>query len=470
MPTSSLTVSVDQPEYSPYYDPLHIITAFVSTVGTDPASTVTITLIREDGYGIVLTVNKPLTIVSGAGTAQVQLDLTTAYDADAIFRAILGKYHVQAKASDSSVTANSETFRITPTPVQEMKDTLLRGIDMISSEVIRVQRQPVLVTGATVGNVSTTQRRDIFPLVFTNTGPTLSWDSGTAVTVSRVGRHTYTLVSSDESSWIEVTVQGELLPTSDKTESLIMDLDRIKDEDLMTLADRAYGQLQGRINTKLEPREVNTDNVGSVLYNSSEYVDEWMTPVSYYKVDWARKWFYVKFPTNNILKVWRLDGFFQSSRALTVDISQWLTMNKKGGEVEFVPKYGAILSFQFYGVPFFAYMHQFDFIPSFWHYRLTVGLEDLKNSVDRARVREALLRWAAMDALILAGTASAPGLIGESTARDGVSESRSYAQGPGGRYANIVTMHKEFLFGVDGFSGEVKRLRDKFTGVMMVVL
>jgi hypothetical protein len=471
VPTASLNVSVDAPEYSPYYAPLRYITAFVDTDSSDPASTVTVTLVREDGYGDVMAASKSLDIAGVVGTAQVTLDLLAARDSVGIFRAIKGRYHVRVKASDSILTAVSESFRITPCSVAELKDTLLNGIDMLASNVIKPLSQPTNITGVTIVASSTTQLTGIFPLQFFSVGPYLSWDGGEQVRVATVsGRQVHVIANGDKTSWIQVEVQSQRLPNSDQTDNIVMDLDRVSDEDIAVIADRVYGSLQGRIQTFLEPRELDTDNIGSPLYDPAVFVDEFRDPVTYYKIDWGRKWFSMKFPTSNIIRVTRLGGFFQQSHAFEVPIDQWLVKNSKGGLVEFVPKNGAILSFQFFGVPFFAYMHLFEHIPSFWHYHLTAGLPDLSNDFDRVRVRTALLRWVAMDVLVQAGMASAPGLIGESTAKDGVSESRSYAQGAGGRYANIVSVHKDFLFGPDGNAGEVKSLRDKFVGVMMVIL
>jgi hypothetical protein len=270
-----------------------------------------------------------------------------------------------------------------------------------------------------------------------------------------------------------VTVVTENLPSSNQSETVIMDYDRIGDETLRRFLINAYGYAEGKLNVRLEPQTLETEDLTSAFYDSTKFSDEYVPADTYYRGDWYGRWFHLKLPHPWILKVHRLDAFFNTSRVATIQIDNWIVINRMAGAVEFVPKTGALLSWVFYGVPSFAFMTTFSHIPSFWHYRLTCGLPDLRLDNYRQRARDVVAKLAAMDALVQAGLASAPGLASESTSRDGVSESRSYATGPGGRYSMVWKVHHDFLFGEDGTSGqgsEFAELKKKLLGLVMTTL
>lgn len=471
MPSTTLSVAVDRTEYSPYYTPVSKITCFVKTSGADPGAVASVTLFREDGWGAVNVTAKTGVIVGNAVSIVFDLESADRYDVDGILRTILGNYHINATVSDNvALTAKSATFRIAPVSVAELRATTLRGVELTSSTVVRPRMQPKNITGVTIVDVSTSARHDIFVLAYTAVGALLSWDGGAGVPVATAGINRYLLLSFDTTWWVEVEVVGEMLPVGNQTDAVVMDYQRLDDTDLQQIADNVYGTLQASVQVALEPRELNSDPPGSEL-NTGEHIDQIMEPLAYYSSNFSstKNWFSIKFPTSNILKVWRIDGFFNSSRAFQVQVADWVVKNGKSGLVEFVPRYGTVLLFRFFGVPWLIFVDR-EHIPSFWHFRLTAGLRDMDQHKDRQRMRMALARWITVETLVIAGQMSSPGIMGSSVSRDGVSESLTYVQGKGGRYGSQIDFHAGFLWGEPGQRGELDRLRDKFVGVMMVTL
>lgn len=472
MTTSAVTVRMDSTEYSRYYRPTQKITAHVDATGAANGVVVTGTLIRQDGYGTVAT----KTAVVASAHADVVFDLAVdCNDVKGIYRAKQGRYKVHIIVSDASTNADSDEFDVMVLSVRELKERYLRGVDLRASNTIRPRQQPRTITGVTIDDASDSQFRGVFTMVWDVGAKTLSWGDtqhgqGTAVVVDATTNAEYLLTNKANTAYIQVQVVGELLPTSNKTEAIIMDYDSVEEEELRQFVINAYGEIQGRLYVRLEPTDIDTEDQSSPSYDSSVHTDEYVQPISYYRPEYLKNWLIIKFPHPFLLGISRIEGWFNSSKAFSVPIGDWIVKNQVAGEVEFVAKQGAIMSWQFTGLPFFAFMYTFAHIPSFWHYRLTVGLPDLATDGNRTRVRDCIARYAAIDVLTLAGQASAPGLVGESTSRDGVSESRSYAQGPGGRYANIIQQHQQYLFGADGETGEVKRLKQRLLGLYMVTL
>lgn len=467
MATSSITVRMSSNEYSRYYRPLSVVTAKVTTVGAADGVTVTATLVRADGYGTVST--QTSTIASNAVTVSFDLN-KDCFDSNSIYRAIQGVYTVHVTVSDSGTTADSKQFDIMLVSIKELKARYLRGVDLMASNKTTARSQPKLVTGVTIADTSTGQMRGLSTLAWDATAKTLTWDGGTAVTIDTTVNAEYLLVNASKTAYVEAEVAAELLPATNQSETIVMDYDTIEEEELRQFLLTATGIIEGKLYVSLEPRDFDTEGPTSPKYQSTVYTDRYVEPLAFYKPQWDKNWLVVKLPYPYLINVSRIEGWFNSSQAFGVDTASWIVKNDIAGEIEFVPKQGAILSFQFYGVPFFAYMYQFNHIPSFWHFRITAGLKDLASDNVRTRVRECIARQAAIDVLTLAGLASAPGLTAQSVSRDGVSQSQTFAQGPGGRYANVILQHSTWLYGADGVSGEIISLRKRLLGMMMTTL
>lgn len=472
MATTSLVLRTDSDEYSRYWDPKRVITAHVHATGAADGTSVIVTLVREDGIPVAYGAVSTKTVTTTTQHVDVVFDLDKdCFDSDGFYRAKQSKYHIHAVTQDNQTAADSATFDIMVVCVDELKSLYLMGVDLLATNVVKPRVQPQTVTGVQIVDSSTTQFDGIFTLTYTNATTALAWDGGTAVTIDITKPVVRTsLVNARANAYVDILVTSENLPTTDKTESIIMDYAQITDDQIRAYLKQAYGAIQGQIYVKLEPTTVNTETTGSLSYDGLFY-DERAESLTYYRQDWFTKWFTLKTTYPYVQKVHMLEAWFNATRAASIPVANWIVKNTVAGMLEFVPSSGAVLSFFFYGVPSFAFMTAYAHIPSFWHYKMTVGLPDLKNEDVRVRARQLVARRAAIDVLQLAGLASAPGLTGESTSRDGISQSRSYFQGVGGRYSALIAAHQQFLYGDGkGTVGEIARVRQRLIGLNMVTL
>lgn len=461
----TLAVRINGLEFSRYYD-MNLIKITASTSAAN-STIVTFTLIREDGYGVVAT----KTGVVAAGKATATIDIAKdCFDLDGVFRARQGKYHVHASVPTPEV-ADSSIFHIMVVTVKELKDKYMRGVDLLASGILEAQNYPFpLLTGVDIVNTAASQTRGIYPIVWDAAAKTLSWTGGTPVVIDMTQSSLLTqLVNLQASSYIEVRVVPDELPLSNVTQTVILDSAEIEDDVLRSFIHDAYQDIQGRLFVALEPTTYDTERVGDTSYDSTVFTDEYADPLTFYRDMFfpADKFLAVRFPHPWIFQhgFKRLEFFFNSIKTATIDKDQWLVNMTKGntGLVEFVPKVGATLIFAWFTTAGLAFLTRWASIPSAWHYRVTAGLPDLFNE-GRDRVRVAIARKAAIEGLVLAGLASTS-LTSESTSKDGVSQSRSYAQGPGGRYSQIILQHQTFLYGPNGNSGEILKLRQRLLGL-----
>jgi hypothetical protein len=99
-------------------------------------------------------------------------------------------------------------------------------------------------------------------------------------------------------------------------------------------------------------------------------------------------------------------------------------------------------------------------LPNFWHYNAIIGLPETP-----CEVQELVAKYAAINALTVAGMALRPGVGSVSLARDGVSESVSYTTtAEYGIYTGTIKAYKDWI------KEEGAKLRAKYRGVTMVVV
>jgi len=110
-----------------------------------------------------------------------------------------------------------------------------------------------------------------------------------------------------------------------------------------------------------------------------------------------------------------------------------------------------------------AYLFNYASIPGFWHYRATVGLRDLLN--ERAVVREAIAKKAAIELLNSAGSAYRAGYASQSTSRDGVSQSDGFTSSATfGTYGGHFTSYKEWI------KDNIPKMKMRFCGIQYVTI
>lgn len=471
---TTLSVRVSGSEFSRYYPPLDLIKATAST-DANVGTVVTFTLVREDGYGTVAT--KTGTVASGLATATFDLK-TDCEDTGGVYRAKQGIYHVTATITGPQ-SANSSSFYIMIVSVHELKFKYLRGVSLLAADIVQAQNAPfAALPGIEIVNTSETQFKGIFILAWGGTGtPTLSWDGGVASTIDMAqSAMNVVLVNSKRNAYIEVLVTPPDLPAGIVNQDVILDSAEVEDDVLRSFLIDAYQDIQGRLFVALEPSTFDSDRPTDAGYDATTpFADEYTDPLSYYRDSQfpADKFLSLRFPHPWILHsgVKRLQFFFNSSKVATINVTDWVVnmTRANSGLVEFVPKVAATLIFTWFATPALAFLTRWSTVPSAWHYRLDAGLPDLSKD-GRGRVRVAVARRAAIEALVLAGLAAAPGYTSESTSKDGVSQSRSYASGPGGMYSQIIQQHQLFLFGPSGNSGEILKLRQKLLGLYGVTI
>ncbi len=461
---NTLTVAVDKTEYSKFHQDLAVITVYLTFQGAVAGDTVTVSLLRNDGYGAVKSVT--LTMTQGQASATVQFDLRTINGPEGFNICRQGYYQVEGVSG--ALTTDSQVFWVGVVPVSELKDRWCYGVPLDALAIIGPVMQPQAVTGVTIKRVPPTHPKGIFPLVLS--GQTLSWAAGTAVSIKPGVVQDYILANQAGTDYIIVTVNPAALPSSGQTEQIVIDSQTVSDDIFRQDLEQAYNEIYQKCYFYPEPTYVatdpNTTAAGPQVGVTTGFADVVGIPVTYYRMKDFMRWMTVKMPYNRILKVLNLTGYFNDTLTLQVTLD-WIVWNQMNGELELVPNNGAVVSWQFYESAMLQFLYIYADIPSFWHYYILCGLPTLDGEFQI--VREAIAKIAAINALGRAGTAYSAGLNSVSTSRDGVSQDKSYGNKfPG---APLIEEYKTWLFG-DGKKnwGNLKRIKDRIAGPQFSII
>lgn len=459
----ALTVQVDKTEYSKYYQDLNIVTAYLTFQSANAGDTVTVNLNRLDGYGKVA--SQTLTLAQGQTNATVTFDLKGINGPEGFNICRQGYYNVTA--TSGTLTAASQTFWVGVVPVKELKERWCYGVPLTALEVIGPKMQPQQITGVTIKEVAATHPKGIFLLTYNNN--TLSWNNGNPVTIKPNVVQDYILVNQAMTDYIVVTVNPAMLPTTSISEPIIIDNKEIDDEVFREDLRQAYNEIYQKCYFYPEPTYVatdpNTTAQGPQVNVTTGWADVKGIPVTYYRMRDFIRWMTVKLPYNRILKVLNLTGYFNETLTLNVTLD-WIVWNEMNGELELVPKSGAIVTWQFYESAMLQFLYIYNSIPSFWHYWLLCGLPTLDGEYEI--VREAIAKIAAVNAISRIGTAYAGGLDSVSTSRDGVSINRSFNKDfPG---SGLLKEYKTWLYGDGKTWGNLRRIKDRLVGPQYVVI
>lgn len=487
--TAILVVSTDASEYSRYgVDPgEHQVTVRFLPQGPAAGDVFSVSLLRKDGYGAVATRDYTWLGTERASIGSLTFDLVTdCFDTNGIYRAVQGDYTASVVLpADPTVTATSDMFAVSLIGVQEMKRTWLYGMNLLASEIKLPRQQPQVVTGVTVLEVSPSHPNIVYPLVYTVAvnapnvalpnpaqGPGqasswgLSWGSGQPVPLAPGVRGLYSLLDEKGEDWVQVQVDPFLLPNSSVSENLLIESARLTDRDIIRYVRLATGRMEQELAASypVEPRYVSTDSDPTLLPAGQAIVEELVIGST-----WERpgatgaNWLQVKLTKRGILNLAYLQGFMQSKRVMQVPASDWAVLSEKAGRVDLVPATGAAISWMLYGQPFFAFLFNYDYVPSFWHWGGVCGLRDLFGK--HAMVREAIAKMAAIEIMLVAGSAYKAGYSSQSTGRDGVSESASYTSSAQfGIYAHVAVPYGQWL------DNNLPRLRKRIMGIQMTTL
>ncbi len=418
--STALTAQVDREEYNMYLPGSEIVYATITPTNAVAGETVTVEVVRLDGFGAILTQTQTLT--SGQGPFTLAFDLRTALDSYGHRTARHGSYNVEATSSTGPI-ATSSTFYVSLVTTDELKYQWCHGVPFNQSAQTGVVQQPKLVTGVGVSFVPPQHKRGVFALVYTSgVIPTLSWDGGTAVNLVNPSVAMYTLLNANQSDYIQVKVRPTQLPTANQTEPLIVDALPMDDSYLRNLITMSQGYCENFLTFYAEPTYVATDPntlaQGPETNVYSGWADHTAIPQSYYRPRDFMRWMSIVMPYNRVLKVLNLTGYFNAT--LTLDVTlDWIVWNETNGEVELVPSNGAIVTWQFYESAMLQFLYIYNHIPSFWHFWMITGLRH--DHELHAPLRELIAKKAAYDAIAQVGNAFAGGLASRQTSRDGAS-------------------------------------------------
>ncbi len=465
-----MSVYTDATEYSRFESSRDTITVFVSITGANAGDILTLNLVRMDGYGSVLA--QSITLSAGQTLCQTTFDLADAIDSDGYNVARHGLYTVQASGTGLALTYLSPEFQVSIITVDEMKNIWLGGVNLYSNSMVGVMRQPSAVTGVQVTRVPTSHMKGNFTLVYDSGPPqTLSWNGGAPITVP-AGVSSLILTEENGSDYIEVRVSSFLLPAAATQETLTVDDKPFRDDSIQGLVDYAQNFVEQKVWFYAEPTYDATDPNTLAEGPESAVFTGWAdvppdVPQTYYRPKDFMRWMTMRLPKNRILKVHNLTGYFNST--LTLDITlDWIVWNKLNGELELVPSNGAVVTWQFYESAMLQFLYIYNSIPSFWHFWITCGLEDLRGEF--SVVREAIAKKAAVDIIHQAGLSYSGGLSGMRISRDQVQEDVRYEQGFPGKH--LADNYSQWLFGdpKTGRNSNLISIRKRFVGVDLVVI
>ena len=118
------------------------------------------------------------------------------------------------------------------------------------------------------------------------------------------------------------------------------------------------------------------------------------------------------------------------------------------------------ISWQFYGAAILQFFINYDTIPSFWHFGLASGLNDLHGEYQV--IREAVAKQASANILSAAGFSLSGGTQTRSVTRDGVTDSRTYAGKQAG--AELRTQYEDWL------TKNSRKIKQRYGGISMSIL
>ncbi len=471
------------------------IECYLTFAGANAGDTVTVNLVRTSGYTdggqqtlstqtVTTTASQPNTTVTFALESLREFQpydpitlgpgsnlIAPASRDNGIYRGVAGNYQVQCTVTNSGggtgPTAQSEAFRITVIPTDELRHMWLRGVPLQALDVVSPLFQPQQVTGVRIRDTGQSTLEGIYALAFTVGPPaTISWAGGTPQGISGTARQTVVCQSADQTSYVVLDIVPWKLPTASVTENILIGGSEFTDDNLQRYVDYATGQLESSWYFFCEPHTTDTDPlISQAPYDvlqargavpSTYHVEHQEVPMTYRRPRDFAHWMSFSLPRKQIQAVYYLYGYFNQSQAVSIG-RDWIVFDPITGTLELVPDNGAIISWQFYGAAILQFFINYDTIPSFWHFGLATGLNDMHGEYQI--VREAIAKQAASNILSAAGFSLSGGAQTRSISRDGVSDSRTYAGKQAGEA--MRTQYEEWL------KKNVPRIKTRYGGLTM---
>jgi hypothetical protein len=453
---STISVDLSSEEYCKYDPLLSVFNAAVTTDGTS-GDTLTWTISRLDGFGTIATGN---IILSGPNTSIV-VDLRGVLDPDGINWITAGSYNLNVAGGTANVDV---TFLVSLIPVEEFKRRWIFGLSLEASDILAPVVPLRIITGVTYEDSSQTMPPGAYTLLFTPGSPaTLSLDGGTSAAIFPTGIQHVVLVESCNSAWVKFRVDPARLPVGVTSEVLVLDRAKMDDESLREFITAAAHWVESYLQIGIEPRVSMTPLLWNL--NNRPFVDSLTQAVSWQRPYQTDTWLSFHLPVRRLLKVYKLQGYFNSSLSVDIPVDMWETHDEYSGMVVFIPRSGgALVAWQSVQATFFQFMFARDVVQEFWNYDVAHGLRSL-DIPENAPIIEAVARKAAIDVLLQAGSALKAGISSESVSRDGVSESTSYTQSAMyGIYSHVTIPYQDWL------DSNLPMLKRRLGGVSFVTL
>jgi len=487
---------VDRDEFCRYPmepgDTRNIIECYLTYTGALSTDTVTVNLVRLTGYTdgtsqvvatqtLTCTANQPNATttfvletirefqpfnppVNGPGSNLV----APASRDNGIYRAVAGTYQIQV--ASGSVIGQSAPFRITLIPSDELRHLWLRGVPLEALDVVAPLFQPQQVTGVRIRDTSQAMLAGVYPLTFTaDSPPTLGWMGGLAVPIIGTNRQTVVLANAAQTDYLVCEVVPWQFPTAAVTENILIGGSQFSDANLQQYVDYATGSLESGWYFFVEPHTSDTDPLISEgntkilqargAVPPTYHVEHQEVPMTYVRPRDFSHWMSFSLPRRQIQAVYYLFGYFNQSQAVSIG-RDWIVFDPITGTLELVPDNGAIISWQFYGAAILQFFINYDTIPSFWHFGLASGLNDLHGEYQI--VRETVAKQASANILSAAGFALSGGTQQRSVTRDGVTDSRTYAGKQAG--AELRAQYEDWL------KENIRRIKQRYGGVSFSVI
>lgn len=459
---------------APKFQPSTLPIEIVEVVKTHPTGLFTLTY----NYSEDVLTNATATIGSGGnGTVLITADGTEYDGVDGNSLAVEVVVPAGTSALDVSLVGTDLVVSLdatagVPNPAANTATLIAAAIDALT-EVSAV------ATGTGADSLSVAEGPTQFAGGTSNIVRTLSWNGGTAVSITGTGTYILPLgktspvgvCTTSSSEYICVRVKSLLaLPEYSFTEQILIDKKTLDDATLRRFICQAIDWVENvLLATPIEPTNVVTDrdpttiqfaagvNAPTPIFTDTDF-DKIVSPLTYFVPRTQGSWVQIQFPWPQLLRIDSLYGAIANTRVIDIDL-EWIEHSEQGGLVQLVP-FNQEIAFDFVGLIWVNAIRGATELPNFWHYNAIVGLRDAP-----CEIQELVGKVAAIKALVIAGQALRPGVGSVSLSRDGVSESVSYTTSAQyGIYTGTISAYKDWV------QEQEAKLRAKYRGPTMIVV
>ena len=381
----------------------------------------------------------------------VSIDLTDVKDATGITHMNRGAYSVEATQAEVSA---SKSFAVSIITAAEMRKSYCQGLHLASGYKLAAKRQPVMITGVVITDVSKGSKAGVVAIAYDSTAQTLTWGGGPAIGIEDAEN---AILIDAKGNWVEVDIDPFELPQTSASEGILLAEEALDDDYLRSEIEKATQEAEVLLKVKLEPTRIATDPFYSNP-EQGEYFEYRAMPVMYTMRDFNLRelaW-QLNIPYNQVARIDSVVGYIGNTQALTIHNGA-VSVNRKSGILNVLPYnnqnsylYTFFMTFNFWGMR--------EFIPDFWRYKGVAGIEE-KTPGD---IQKLVGLIAAQSILITAEQAYRAGTTSESTSKDGVSRSKSY--NAKGIYDTTIESYKDWV------KTNAPKLRNQYRGIACVTL